>query len=110
MAPMISAVEPATSAIASTADEHSGCASTTAPGCRSLAAVTDAGEMSRWMGQHPGLRMTRFSGTCSATKRPRFSSGMKSTERWGSARTTATALDEVTHTSERALSSAVEFT
>ena len=107
---MICEVEPAKSASARTSSGHSGCASTSAPGSSERSRSTSEAEMAWWMGQKPSFRITFFSPACRATKRPRWRSGTKSTLRCGSARTIRTALEDVTHTSDHDLASAVELT
>ena len=102
--------EPMNSASARIASVHSGCASVSASGCADLSSRSSAREIASGRGQHPSFRITCFSGTCCATWRPRFRSGMNRMWCCGSSRTILTALDEVTQTSLQLLISMVELT
>ena len=60
--------------------------------------------------QTPSYTTTSFSGTCSATQRPKLRSGVKRILSLSRLRTTETALAEVQQMSDSAFTSAVELT
>src|SRR5271165_5179633 len=106
---IISAVEPVKSASATTSGEHSGWASTAAPGWASRSSRMSAAVNRSWTSQRPrqGMISTRV---CAATFLARNSSGIMMTRGAPSDSTTFTALADVQQMSEAAFTSAEVLT